>query len=65
MALGQDRRHRLTGKGESMGSEMRAAQKEAPRRVFAHISVPDLSAAVEAREQGGRGRPVVLFDPTG
>lgn len=65
MALGKDRRHRLTGKGESMGNTMRAAQKEAPRRVFAHITVPDLSAAVEAREQGGRGRPVVLFEATG
>jgi len=41
------------------------AQREERNRVFAHIIVPGLSAAVEAREHGGNGREVALCDPTG
>ncbi len=38
-------------------------RKAEPNRVFAHVIVPGLGAAVEARERG-RG-PVALCDPTG
>jgi len=39
-------------------------QKEL-RRVYAHVRVHGLGAAVEAREHGGEGRPVVLLDESG
>ena len=35
------------------------------RRVYAHVRVHGLGAAVEAREHGGEGRPVVLLDESG
>lgn len=35
------------------------------RRVYAHVRVYGLGAAVEAREHGGEGRPVVLLDESG
>lgn len=40
-------------------------QREERSRVFAHIIVPGLSAAVEAQERGGKGQEVALCDPTG